>query len=171
LDGVIGVVLVGGRSSRMGKNKSMLDYKGEPLLEHIINIIKQTGITKIVISGELEGYDCIPDDKPFAGPAQAIMSVIRRISGKTGFLFVPVDMPLLTPETLCLLLQQKHGGYYKDKLLPAFIVPPYLKSEAESVQGLLDSFSINPIILPDDYLPAMVNINTPQEWKTIVSEK
>lgn len=169
-DDIIGVILAGGQSSRMGKNKALLEYNGQPLLDHMIDIIRRTGISKIVISGKVEGYESLFDDIPFSGPAQAIMTVIKTIKNHVGFLCVPVDMPLIKPEILHLLMQQKQGAYFHNLPLPAFIAPPYLQSKARSVQDLLNNFGIKPIILPKDYISSMANINTPQEWKEIVSK-
>ena len=36
---IAGVVLAGGKSSRMGKNKAMLIYNGKPLLNHMVGIL------------------------------------------------------------------------------------------------------------------------------------
>ena len=39
-EGVIGIVLAGGRSSRMGKDKSLLLLAGRPLLDHVIEKLR-----------------------------------------------------------------------------------------------------------------------------------
>ena len=39
-EGVIGMVLAGGRSSRMGKDKSLLPLAGRPLLDHVIEKLR-----------------------------------------------------------------------------------------------------------------------------------
>ncbi len=166
---IAGVVLAGGRSSRMGQNKALLDYQGKPLIEHMMKILKKTGIKEIFISGDVDGYDCLSDQAPFTGPAEAIKSVVKRLSGYAGFLFVPVDMPLLKPDMLHLLLQQKEGGYFTDRPLPAFITLPYPESEKKSVQGLLDDFGIYPIALPEHFSFSMKNANTPQDWAEVIN--
>lgn len=166
---IAGVVLAGGRSSRMGQNKALLDYQGEPLIRHMMEILKTTGIKEIFISGDVDGYDCLSDQEPFTGPAEAIKSIIKRLSGYAGFLFVPVDMPLLKPDMLHLLLQQKEGGYFIDWPLPAFITPPYPESEKKSVQGLLDDYGIYPVALPEHFSSSMKNANTPQDWAEVVN--
>lgn len=166
---IAGVVLAGGRSSRMGQNKALLDYRGKPLIEHMMEILKITGIKKIFISGDVDGYDCLSDQEPFTGPAEAIKSIIKRISGYAGFLFVPVDMPLLKPDMLHLLLQQKEGGYFIDWPLPAFMTPPYQQSEKTSVQGLLDDYGIYPVALPEHFSFSMKNANTPQDWAEVIN--
>ena len=166
---IAGVVLAGGRSSRMGQNKALLAYQGKPLIEHMIDVLRKSGIEKIFISGDVDGYDCLRDQAPFIGPAEAIKSIIKRLSGYAGFLFVPVDMPLLKPDMLHLLLQQKEGGYFIDWPLPAFITPPYPESEKKSVQGLLDDYGIYPVALPEHFSSSMKNANTPQDWAEIIN--
>jgi molybdopterin-guanine dinucleotide biosynthesis protein A len=164
---IAGVVLAGGRSSRMGQNKALLDYQGKPLIKHMIDILKRTRIEQIFISGDINGYDCLSDQEPFAGPAEAIKSVINRLSGYAGLLFIPVDMPLLNPEMLHLILQRKEGGYFIDRPLPAYITPPYPKSEKKSIQGLLYDYDIYPVELPEQFSSSMKNANTQQDWEEV----
>lgn len=166
---IAGVVLAGGRSSRMGQNKALLDYHGKSLIEHMVGILKKSGIEEIFISGDVEGCDCLSDQTPFEGPAEAIKSVIKRLSSYAGFLFVPVDMPLIKPEMLCMLLQQHAGGYFIGWPLPALIMPPYSESKRKSVQGLLDDYGISPVELPGHFASSMKNANTPQDWKEVIS--
>lgn len=166
---IAGVVLAGGRSSRMGQNKALLDYQGKPLIEHMLDILKQTGIEDTFISGNIQGYDCIADKSPFSGPAEAIKSVISNCPGYEGFLFVPVDMPLLNAEMLHILLQQKKGGHFINWPLPAYITRPFSNSVATSVKELLHKYGIYPVDLPDHFLPHMKNANTPQEWKEVAN--
>lgn len=164
---IAGVILAGGRSRRMGQNKALLAYHDKPLIEHMIAIMKRTGIKNVIISGDIEGYDCVPDDDLFGGPAKAIETVIRRFEDYKGFLFVPVDMPLLEPAMLQILMQQKEGANFIGCPLPAFITPPYSQSHETSVQGLLDSYGIYPVNLPERFASSMKNANTPEEWKEV----
>jgi len=168
---IVGVILAGGRSSRMGQNKALLDYGGIPLLEHMIHLVKKAGIKRVLISGLVQGYECIPDDTPFEGPAKAILTVLHTVKDSGGFLFVPIDMPLLEPEILKFLMIQKGGGYYRGWPLPVYLAPPYQKSNESSVRGLLEDFHINPMDLPNLYLPTMANINTPPEWKKVMNKR
>lgn len=153
----------------MGLNKALLEYRGKPLIEHMSDILKRSGIEAVIISGNVEGYDCVPDSVPFGGPAKAIETVIRRFPDYKGFLFVPVDMPLLKPEMLRILTRENSGAYFSGCPLPSFIVPPYLENEETSVQGLLDFYGIHPVDLPEQFLPAMKNTNTPEEWREIAA--
>lgn len=166
---IMGVVLAGGRSSRMGQNKALLDYKGQPLIQHMIDILQETGLTDIVISGTVEGYTCLPDDTPAAGPVEGLRSVLRNKPGYRGYLVVPVDMPLLSPQVLRLLLAQEQGGYFIGSPLPAYLVPPFTPCCHNAVQGFLDAQGYYPVDLPASWESSMKNTNTPQEWNEVLS--
>lgn len=163
----VGIVLAGGRSRRMGQNKALLNFKGRKLIDHMIDLLQASGLRDVFISGSLRGYSCIEDDKISAGPAQAIRTVLKTKPGYDGYLFVPVDMPLLRPEILHPLLKQPRGAYYRDRPLPAFIKPLPIHSRADSVQGLLNDFQIDPVDLPETFHTAMVNVNTRQDWEEV----
>ncbi|TAH37522.1 MAG: hypothetical protein EYC62_01155 [Alphaproteobacteria bacterium] len=165
---IAGIVLAGGKSSRMGQNKALLFYKGKPMAEHMLNILKRTGIEDVFISGSLEGYPCLEDDEIHAGPAAAIRDVLKRKPGYQGYIFVPVDMPLLRPEILKELISQKRGCYFTGWPLPAFLTPPFKLNHEKSVQRLLDANDIRPLNLPQDFEGLMINANTPEEWKKAV---
>ncbi len=133
------------------------------------DILRSSGIQNIIFSGQIEGYQCTPDDTPHKGPAKAILSVVEKNQGYDGFVFVPIDMPLLKPEMLQLLIEQKDGSYFSNWPLPCYIRSSTLKSQENSVQGLLNENRINAISLPEQYVAAMVNANTPDDWKKVVN--
>ena len=162
---IAGVVLAGGKSSRMGTNKALLFYKQSPLVEHMQQILKDTGIDRIIISGQVDGYECFPDETLFQGPVKAIEDIIEENQDAIkGFLFIPVDMPLLNPDILDVLLRYPEGAYFNEMPLPAYISAPYCKTNAHSVRQMLDQLKIKPINIPKSFIPCMKNVNTPEEW-------
>jgi molybdenum cofactor guanylyltransferase len=168
LEQIAGVVLAGGRSSRMGRNKALLDYNGRPLVQHMVNLLQDLGLKNIFISGRLDGYPCIEDDLSYAGPVQGIKSILKKQSGYKGYLFLPVDMPLLTAPMLEDLMAQENGGYFIEWPLPAYITPPFVHFSGSSVYGFLEAQGVFPVQLPLAYETAMRNINTPEEWEDVV---
>lgn len=165
LSAIAGIVLAGGKSSRMGQNKALLTFKGQPLISHMMDILYQTGLKDVFVSGMFTGYPCIPDEMSAQGPVQGISSVLNNKPEYQGYLFVPVDMPLLTARALRILLEQEQGGYFIDAPLPAYLVPPFIPCRSTSVQGFLDAQGIYPVALPADLEDTMKNTNTPQEWQ------
>lgn len=164
--GITGVVLAGGRSSRMGQNKALLAYNGKPLIAHMLALLQQAGIPRPLVSGALEGYACLPDSAPFSGPAAAMARIMAERPA-AGYLFVPVDMPLLNPALLRRLLALPQGGYFSGWPLPACFAPPYRAGNAASVRDLLALQGVRPVTLPADCADCMKNINTPADWKEI----
>ncbi len=164
LSRIAGVVLAGGKSSRMGRNKALLDFKGRPLVSHMMDILRDLGLKDIFISGSVPGYPCIGDDRPFEGPARAISGVLEKKPGYDGYLFVPVDMPFLTPCILRDLISQDTGGYFIGRPLPLFLVRPVATGAGAAVHGFIDANSLSPLVMPSTCEAAMVNLNTPQEW-------
>lgn len=165
----LGVVLAGGKSSRMGSNKALLKYKGKPLVEHMLALLHQSGIANTVISGEVNGYPAVEDAAAFSGPAAAMLHMMRRYTDVDHFLFLPVDMPLLTPALLACLLSKENGAYFADSPLPAFVVRhgADLPAMAQSVGHLLQVLNIPSIPLPTEFEEEFCNINTPQEWQEV----
>ncbi len=160
-----GVVLAGGRSSRMGSNKAFLKNQGRFLIDHMMDILLKTGCTPVFILGSVPGYNCVADDKIFAGPAQAISSFMHKKLAYPGFLVVPIDMPLLTPSILYRLTTYPEGAYYKDCPLPAYIPQEPISAHLLSMHDLLDELGASAVTRDAGNELLMKNINTPNEWK------
>jgi len=96
-----GVVLAGGRSSRMGRDKALLAIDGRTLLDRAIELLREAGATKVLVSGDRPGG--IPDMTPGLGPVGGIASVLSQVDDG-AFVVMPVDMPALDIDTLHVLL-------------------------------------------------------------------
>jgi molybdopterin-guanine dinucleotide biosynthesis protein A len=103
-------VLAGGKSSRMGRDKAMLELEGKTLLERAVETLRSVkelqspdGGVEVTICGEreaLEGADrAIVDRYPSCGPLGGIEAALNDLAtrGEADWaFFIPVDMPLLT---------------------------------------------------------------------------
>ncbi|HZX80427.1 MAG TPA: molybdenum cofactor guanylyltransferase [Lysobacter sp.] len=96
-----GIVLAGGRSSRMGRDKALLEIDGRTLLDRAIALLRDAGAAEVLVSGDRPGG--IPDMIPGLGPVGGIASVLSRVDDGP-FMVMPVDMPALDVDTLHLLL-------------------------------------------------------------------
>lgn len=169
----IGLVLSGGKSSRMGKDKSAMKIGTQTMLEHSIAIMNSLNLDRVVVSGA--EFD-IPDIFPEKGPVGGIYSAIQHLSLKVGdiVLIIPNDMPLLRSDLLLRLLQQSVTQectfIYKQHPMPLSL---YIsKSILARFQLLKDAtgMSIKYLIEADRVEELAVisqdvfsNVNTPQE--------
>lgn len=117
----IGVVLAGGRSTRMGRDKALLSWRGRPLIEHQMALLKRAGVAAVVVSGARPAYDGIQDDWAGLGPVAGLATIARHRPGHHELIVVPVDMPLLQVATLANLLRLQPA---LDCLRPAGVVLP-----------------------------------------------
>lgn len=91
------LVLSGGKSSRMGRDKALLQLDGETLLARSKRLGEALGAQQVLVSRNEPGFiqDLVHDAGPMAGIAAALLHC------HTDWLLVlPVDMPLLTPAAL-----------------------------------------------------------------------
>jgi molybdopterin-guanine dinucleotide biosynthesis protein A len=91
----IGVVLAGGRSSRMGRDKALLSWRGRPLIEHQLDVLRAAGADEVRVSGMRPDYAGIADPIAQAGPLGGLAGIAEATAGDADLLVIPVDMPLL----------------------------------------------------------------------------
>ncbi|KRE89207.1 hypothetical protein ASG87_05450 [Frateuria sp. Soil773] len=91
----IGVVLAGGQSTRMGRDKALLDWRGRPLLERQLDALRAAGVDEARVSGDRHGYRGIADAQPGLGPLGGLAAIAGTVAGDADLVVIPVDMPLL----------------------------------------------------------------------------
>jgi len=101
---IVGLVLAGGLSSRMGEDKALLRIDGRTLLERTLLALRAAASERVAISGTRAGG--IPDRWPQAGPVGGIASAIDGLPDGE-WLVAPVDMPRLGDEVLAPLRDER----------------------------------------------------------------
>jgi molybdenum cofactor guanylyltransferase len=102
-----GLVLCGGRSSRMGEEKALLDSGGEPLVIRVARRLASVSDPVMLAPGRIGrlgdlGFPEVSDEVPEAGPLAAIVAGISASPHPTVAV-VAVDMPDASPEVFALL--------------------------------------------------------------------
>ncbi|MGC2639399.1 MAG: molybdenum cofactor guanylyltransferase [Acidobacteriaceae bacterium] len=95
-------VLAGGESSRMGRDKALLDLAGRPLIAHALDKLRALGCTPRICGSrpDLAAFaPVIPDRIPRCGPLGGLEAALS-LSDSDLNLFLPVDLPLLPLEFL-----------------------------------------------------------------------
>jgi molybdenum cofactor guanylyltransferase len=100
---IAGFVLAGGESSRMGRDKGLLEIDGVPLLVRTVKLVEAAAGSAAVITGREEygslGLRVIADDWPSAGPLGGIATALRASKAPWN-LVVACDLPYLTEKWL-----------------------------------------------------------------------
>jgi molybdenum cofactor guanylyltransferase len=110
---ITGIVLAGGRSSRMGQDKSLMSFNGRPLISYAIEILR-TVCDQVVISSNQEVYEftgCAvwPDILPLQAPMIGIYSCLKR-SQTFWNIFLSCDMPRVDPRLFDYLFSRRAGA-------------------------------------------------------------
>lgn len=148
-----GLVLNGGKSTRMGTDKSALVLGDRPVLAHVIDTMER--LTSIVVisqnRGDYPGYPTVMDHLNDAGPLSGLHAAMEERE-EDWFIVAATDMPFVQPEVYTHLLRQR-----KDKaVIPSFdgLLQPmsgiyprtmldtldrYLHQGGRSVRGLLET--------------------------------
>src|ERR1700761_8141432 len=97
---VHGFVLAGGKSSRMGRDKALLTFRGRPMVE--IAVEKLRGFCSAVsIAGNREDLSSfapvVTETRVDCGPAAGIEAGLQACT-ELWAMFVPVDVPLVPGE-------------------------------------------------------------------------
>lgn len=101
---VLGVVLAGGSSQRMGVDKPDLQLGGATMLDHVLAALAAAGVDGVAIAGRRVGdVDSVTDPPGVAGPAAGLVAAFRRWPGHDVVL-VAADQPFVDPATLRRLL-------------------------------------------------------------------
>jgi molybdopterin-guanine dinucleotide biosynthesis protein A len=95
------VILAGGESSRMGRDKTWVEYDGKPLGQLAVEKMRQLGIQEILISGRAgEDYSALKcrvlhDLEPGFGPLGGIERALHECTAPL-LLVLAVDLPQMT---------------------------------------------------------------------------
>ena len=114
---VVGYVLAGGQSLRMGKDKALLPWGEQTLLDHALCRLREaTARAPAILSGPEpryaeRGVPVFPDVVTGAGALAGVLTGLERLPPDADFgLFLAVDLPLVPGELLKrLALRAKKG--------------------------------------------------------------
>ncbi|WP_118976685.1 NTP transferase domain-containing protein [Taibaiella koreensis] len=179
----LGVVVCGGRSSRMGQDKSLIAYHGLPQRYHMAGLL-QPFCDQVLLSLNSRQQDhsgafpILTDTDPYldAGPVAALLSATAAFPGHS-FLLFGCDYPLLEarelgrfvqmlrPEALAVAFYNEAAGLYEPLLAwysagAAVLMEQQYREGQRSLQHFLKS------IAADRYIPlwadSIISVDDPQ---------
>jgi molybdopterin-guanine dinucleotide biosynthesis protein B/molybdopterin-guanine dinucleotide biosynthesis protein len=186
---VTGVILAGGRSSRMGRDKAVLELGGVSFFERILSVFRSL-FPHVLIAGDrpdLAAPDlpCFPDRYPGSALGGLYTGLL---AAETPYVFVAAcDMPCPDPELIRAILAQRSGYDVVVPQTPAGLEPLfalYGKACLEPMRTLLEAknyrvYDFYPEVrvrylesaaLPPGWERALINVNTPEELQRFKEE-
>ncbi|HMB64644.1 MAG TPA: NTP transferase domain-containing protein [Eudoraea sp.] len=112
---IYGLVLCGGKSTRMGKDKGSIVYHGLPQREHLFGLISALCDRTFYSIREDQINDLPPDSQyildtnKYKGPYNGILSAHEKYPG-VAWLVVACDLPFMDMGTLKLLIAERDRG-------------------------------------------------------------
>lgn len=94
---MIGVVLAGGASKRMGRDKSTVELAGTPLIAWVVGALESVCSDVVIAGRDWEGRRRLDDHPDFKGPLAGLAAALEM---GDDVLLVAVDQPWLRPATL-----------------------------------------------------------------------
>ncbi len=178
--GWTGVLLAGGRSRRLGRDKAGLLWQGRTLLEHQRAQLQAAGAARVVVSGDYPDAGAVPDTVSDLGPVGGLMAVAATLEDGP-LLVLPIDMPRVSPALLAALAQAPAGcAHYAGHVLPLRLtLDAALRrwldarmdrpSEVRSLRALHADFGGITLPLPAGAEALLANCNTPEQWEAMAS--
>jgi molybdenum cofactor guanylyltransferase len=192
-----GIVLCGGRSSRMGRPKAWLPFGPEVFLQRTVRILREVVEPVVVVASPGQDLPALPnsvliahDIEPHLGPLNGLATGLVALAGRAEVAYLSsCDVPFLSPafirrivESLgeadvCLLeidgFKHPLAAGYQARVLPA-------------VQELLAAGRLRPVFLAerlptrvlsaadfadvDPTLDSLRNVNTPEEYEAALRD-
>jgi molybdopterin-guanine dinucleotide biosynthesis protein A len=118
---IVGVILAGGKSNRMGTDKALVPLNGKPLIEHVANTLKEVFQRVIIISDRVKAYEFLglqvfSDIHKDCGPLGGIHAAFVH-SGAEAIFVASCDIPFISKELIEYLV---HFESKADATVPSF---------------------------------------------------
>ena len=183
-----GLILTGGRSTRMGQDKSRLIYHQKPQREHLTELIKPYCATIFWSVNAEQAADVTGSEQPLIvdafdipGPLTGILSAFQ-FDPKSAWLVVACDMPLLTETSLNALVAGRDvakpatafydsNGQFPEPLLSIWepAIQPILQTAVAAgyyaPRPILMLANCHLLTIPD--VRELTNVNKPDEQRAL----
>ena len=192
---IAAIVLAAGRSTRMGSNKLLADFRGKPLVRHTVETVFASGARPIIVvtghqgdevRAALEGLDVTFVENPdyAKGLSTSLKAGIAALSGDAGGAVVALgDMPLVKPATIDRLIAAYnpvenrtiivpvHGGERGNPVLwGARHFPEMMKISGDrGARLLMEQFAEEVVEIAERSDAVLADIDTPEAMEKIRS--
>jgi molybdenum cofactor guanylyltransferase len=187
-----GIVLCGGKSTRMGSPKAMLPFGPETMLQRVVRLLGSVVTPIVVVSSREQALPLLPgyvriarDDREERGPLEGLRAGLSALSASTEAAYVTsCDVPLLVPGFVNLMIELLGDHDIAVMDIDGFPHPlsaVYRRTLLPHVEALLASDRLRPAYLfeavrtrrvtpaevasVDPDLLTLRNLNTPEDYR------
>lgn len=176
-----GVVLAGGRSSRMGRDKALLQIDDVPLIERQMTLLRRAGVDDVRVSGHRPDYAGIEDHVADAGPLGGLAGVAAAMDD-ADLLVLPVDMPRISVGLLQRLRDadaEARCVRFGQRVLPMRLrlddttrtaiddLMANTDQRSRSLRALQTHVGVRELPLQDGDEACFVDCNSPSDWQAV----
>lgn len=184
---LIGLVLTGGESKRMGVPKALLLYEGVPMYLHAARTLQK--VCKVVVFShrsdrfmlpDTKEWQVMEDDSNIGGPMAGLLSALEK--SKHPVFCLPCDTPFAGETEIRYLLEKRdktqfctvfynqENGFYEPligiwEISAIPVLRDNLMKGQFSLQKILKDHQIRKNQTPR--LSALKNFNTPEDWENL----
>ena len=113
------IILAGGASRRMGRDKAFIQIEGIRLLDYVYKKCRELFSEIIIVTNQPQQFvdyqtPVVPDEIPGIGSIGGLYTGLRRASNYYSFC-VACDMPFLNPELIALIIEKRRNN---DVIIP-----------------------------------------------------
>ena len=136
------VLLAGGKSRRMGQDKSTILFRNAPLWQIQLDLLRKLQLQEVFISARTDppwrpaDIEFVPDDQPSRGPLSGISAALSRLNGG-HLLALAIDMPFMKESYLRSLCQKVERGVG---------VVPLIENRAEALAAIYPREAHNEVL-------------------------
>jgi molybdopterin-guanine dinucleotide biosynthesis protein A len=162
---ITGIILAGGKSSRMGTEKGLQELCGNPLISYSIQVLSELCST-IIISTSSDvyqsfGYQTMADEIPGIGPMGGLYSALKQSKTEKN-LVLSCDLPFVSGKLLSYIIENSEGfqvavpwqgdqhyeplcGFYSLSVLDQ--IKTFIQNRNYKLPDLFETININRLVI------------------------
>jgi molybdopterin-guanine dinucleotide biosynthesis protein A len=192
-----GIVLCGGRSTRMGAPKATLPFGPETMLQRVVRLLGSVVTPIVAVAARDQVLPELPDDVIVArdereqrGPLEGLRAGLRALPNSVHLAYVTsCDVPLLVPDFVTRMIELMGDHDIAVMEIDGFAHPlsaVYRRNTLPRVEALLAEDKLRPVFLfnavrtrrvqpaemtaVDPALRTLRNLNTPDDYRGALAE-
>jgi len=191
-----GIVLCGGKSTRMGSSKALLPFGSETMLQRVVRLLGEVVSPMVVVAAVDQEMPALPrdviiarDEREARGPLEGLRAGLKALPTDVERAYVTsCDVPLLIPNFVRQMLDLSRGYDVAVMEIDGFTHPlsaVYRRATLPFVDDLLAQDRLRPVFLfeavktrrvrpeemtADPELRTLRNLNTPEDYERALAD-